>query len=661
MTLGVVPMLVILGLAFLMVRGVWRETIILQIMTDNTAVMVETSHLIGDLQRERGRTALMLSGGTNLSDVQGYRARTDEQLARWRAAMATERIRDRRVVERAGTLMDTLSDLRNRYHRPAPDLVQEEIAAYSELVALLMDVLSGVANSPTARAYGKVMGSVIIIETARENAGLLRATLSSLIERNEPLSEQELAKVLTLRANVTSNIDSPALTLTPPVAETLARARVSDVWEQVDTYFTHVVARSAQGQFELDSRAFWDVISLQVEDIAGVIETSVEDFSVRIPAELASGQRTLRTTAILALGMSLVLMVLVYILSRGILRPIHRVSDMLKDIAEGEGDLTRRLDVHARDEIGVLAGYFNTFVDKLQNMVGEVAQHADTMAAAATQLNAVSAQTAAGVEAMSERTGAVAAAAEESSANTADVASGIDMASTHLTSVAGATEEMSATIGEVASNSERARYISEQAASQAASVSAMMQQLGQAAEEIGHVTETITDISSQTNLLALNATIEAARAGAAGKGFAVVANEIKELAQQTATATEDIKARIGGVQQSTGGAIDDIAKITSVISEIGELIASIATAIEEQAAVTRDVAGNIAHTSAGVSDTSERVGQIASVSRSMAEDIATIDATVGSIRAGGKQIQASAASLSEMADELKKLAVQFKV
>ena len=129
-----------------------------------------------------------------------------------------------------------------------------------------------------------------------------------------------------------------------------------------------------------------------------------------------------------------------------------------------------------------------------------------------------------------------------------------------------------------------------------------LQQLGSAAQEIGQVTETITNISSQTNLLALNATIEAARAaGAAGKGFAVVANEIKELARQTAGATEDIKAKISGVQSSTGGAISDIGRIVNVIQEVGGLVANIAAAIEEQATVTRDVAGNIAQArSAGV-------------------------------------------------------------
>src|ERR671923_2528161 len=140
----------------------------------------------------------------------------------------------------------------------------------------------------------------------------------------------------------------------------------------------------------------------------------------------------------------------------------------------------------------------------------------------------------------------------------------------NLKSVTRPTEQMTATIGEIAANSEKARRITEEATRQANRITEQMNQLGVAAREIGKVTETITEISSQTNLLALNATIEAARAGSAGKGFAVVANEIKELAQQTATATEDIKNRIAGVQSSMAGGITEVERVSSVVHEVNE-------------------------------------------------------------------------------------------
>jgi methyl-accepting chemotaxis protein len=175
------------------------------------------------------------------------------------------------------------------------------------------------------------------------------------------------------------------------------------------------------------------------------------------------------------------------------------------------------------------------------------------------------------------------------------------------------------------------------------------------------VTETINNISAQTNLLALNATIEAARAGSAGKGFAVVANEIKELAKQTAEATQDIKAKIAGIQNSTGTAISDIGQITTVIRDVGGIVASIAAAIEEQAIVTKDVAGNIAQASAGVRDANERVSQTAGVSHSIAQDIAGVNLAVSDLRLGGEQVQASAAELSKLAEDLGAQVSRFKI
>lgn len=227
--------------------------------------------------------------------------------------------------------------------------------------------------------------------------------------------------------------------------------------------------------------------------------------------------------------------------------------------------------------------------------------------------------------------------------------------------MASATEQMSATVGEIAANTAKARVISEQATNQAQTVSHEMQELGAAAREIGQVTETITNISAQTNLLALNATIEAARAGAAGKGFAVVANEIKELARQTAEATEDIKKRIAGVQTSAGAAISDIGQIASVINEVGDIVSGIAAAIEEQAVVTRDVAGNIAQASSGVSEANERVAQTAEVSKAIARDVGGISSAVAEVRVGGEQLKASASELSLLAERLSGNIRQFKV
>jgi methyl-accepting chemotaxis protein len=360
------------------------------------------------------------------------------------------------------------------------------------------------------------------------------------------------------------------------------------------------------------------------------------------------------------LALAIVLSCLVSLLvARRLTALLKKGVDFAKKMSEG--DFTQTLEINQKDEIGVLAKALNHMGSNLRQMFGNMNSGVQTLASSSTELSAISSRTASGVKAMSEKAATVAAAAEEASANTHSVAASMKEAATNLASVASATEEMSTTVAEIASNSEKARSIGEQATAQVQAISSLMQQLGQAAREIGKVTETITDISSQTNLLALNATIEAARAGAAGKGFAVVANEIKELARQTAAATEDIKAKIAGVQTSTGGAIADIEKITGVIKEVGSIVSTIAAAIEEQATVTKDVAGNIAQASTGVKDANERVAQTATVSKSIASDVAGVNTAVSDIRQGGEEVQASAAELSKLAEQLKGLVGRFKV
>jgi len=349
-----------------------------------------------------------------------------------------------------------------------------------------------------------------------------------------------------------------------------------------------------------------------------------------------------------------------FVIRKVVIRPLRRSVDFANRIANS--DLTQAdLAVESEDEIGEAAAALNAMKNSLRRLLGGISESVHTLASAATELAAISRDTALGTASISERAQTVSASAETASVNTSSIAADMEQSTGSLSSVASATEQMSATIGDIAANTARARVISESAASQAQTVTEQMRKLGESAHQIGDVTETINDISAQTNLLALNATIEAARAGAAGKGFAVVASEIKELARQTAEATEDIKAKIAAIQGSTDSAVGEIGLITDVIREVGGIVASIAAAIEEQATVTRDVAGNIAQASAGVHDASERVAQTAEVSCAIARDIAGVNAGVAGMREGGEQVQASAAELSKLAEGLGLQVAQFRM
>jgi methyl-accepting chemotaxis protein len=180
-----------------------------------------------------------------------------------------------------------------------------------------------------------------------------------------------------------------------------------------------------------------------------------------------------------------------------------------------------------------------------------------------------------------------------------------------------------------------------------------MDVLGDSANDIGKVTETITSISDQTNLLALNATIEAARAGEAGKGFAVVASEIKDLAKQTAAATEDIRGKIEGIQTSTNNSIVDIKKIEEIVQKVNDYITTIASAVEEQSITTKDISDNMGQASAAVQDASERTAQNSTVSQDIAKEIAEVSLSAEEMSTASSQVAESAKELSELSERLK--------
>ncbi|MFZ5952558.1 MAG: methyl-accepting chemotaxis protein [Candidatus Rifleibacteriota bacterium] len=336
---------------------------------------------------------------------------------------------------------------------------------------------------------------------------------------------------------------------------------------------------------------------------------------------------------------------------------MHSISNTAKEIARGN----LQVQVKPRSNGDELMIAIATMVKELAKMIGNVGESAQTLASASTQLTVTSRKMVEETGRVTEKSSTVAAAAEEMSANSKSVAQGMAGTTTNLSSVAAATEEMTATISEIAGNTDKARSISNEAVEQAVAVANMMKELGRSAHEIGKVTEAITSISAQTNMLALNATIEAARAGSAGKGFAVVANEIKELAKQTDSATEDIKARIKGIQSSTGSAILDIDKISAVIRNVSEIVTTIAIAIEEQSSVTRDIAGNIARATSGVSEANERVSQTSSVSEGIAKEIAGVSVSAGELDDASKQINASATELSRLSEQLRTLIANFRV
>jgi len=376
---------------------------------------------------------------------------------------------------------------------------------------------------------------------------------------------------------------------------------------------------------------------------------------------IAMFEHMIKTTCGLALLLVVIGIFIASIIARGIVRPIVLAVGMLKDISEGQGDLTRRLEVKSNNEVGQMAHYFNLFVEKLQGIIRQISGNAQTLAGSATELSATSAQMSHDAEEMSHQSSSVASAVEEMSVNMNNMAASTEEMSASVKTASASVEEMTASISEIAKNAEQAATVADQASSLAETSNEKIGQLGAAADEIGKVIEVIQDIAEQTNLLALNATIEAARAGDAGKGFAVVAGEVKELAKQTAEATGDIGKRVAAIQGSSNESVVSIGKISEVIKNVKEVSRAIASAVEEQSITTKEIAQNVSQVATASEIVSRGVTESATASQEITANITVVDTASRQTAEGANQTQIVGAELSKLAEELQGLMNQFKV
>lgn len=381
-------------------------------------------------------------------------------------------------------------------------------------------------------------------------------------------------------------------------------------------------------------------------DLRGVVEVTVPVEAVE--AAMTAGMMKVGGTVIT--GIVAALLVIFMLVRSTIVKPLAHLHQAAQGVSEG--DLAIDMSVQSEDEVGSLSQVFNRMAASLRQRLATVTDSVVPLHATSGELSLVAGQMTHNISTLSEAATTSAASAKEMSANMTSVAVIAEQATGNVNMIATATEEMTSTVGEISQNAQQARQVTAEAVQSVSKASGRVDELGSSAQEISKVTDVIMEIAEQTKLLALNATIEAARAGEAGKGFAVVANEVKELAQQTNTATEDIRLKIETMQRSADGTVQDIAQIHQVITNVNDLVTSIAAAVEEQSITTRDIAGNVVQAATGIREMTGTVTQAAAASQTIAEGAETVSQASDEMETFHAQLTAQAEALVRMGQEL---------
>ncbi len=491
-------------------------------------------------------------------------------------------------------------------------------------LSYLLRVSSSLSRGVAATTRSQSQASFELLDLAVKVQGVTQKmteerdpdAIEALLQQSDALVKQAQAKIRQI-ARDDASISAAFEKLTQ------ANAEVFDLLMHAHNAESHqVIIEKSNPAFE----GFLRAISDYQDKVSRTLDNQATEAS-------ASTRRLAFVVYFLVASSLLLTCVGSFSLVRTVSKSLRRLAAMIEDIAQGESDLSKRLEVASHDELGEISRFFNLFMDKLQHVMQQVAANTRQVTMAGQQLLEARCQITSNSGETSVQANAVSQVAQQVNQN--------------LQSVAHGAEEMTSTIHNIAGNAHEAAKVAAKAVQTAQAANTTVAKLGLSSAEIGAVVKAITSIAQQTNLLALNATIEAARAGEAGKGFAVVANEVKELARQTSKATDDIGQKISAIQTDTKGAVEAIETISGVIDQINNISGTIAAAVEEQSATTNEMTRNVNEAAKGAGEISTNIGGVAQAAEGTS--------------ARAQESQKAAQKLAEVAAQLSDLVAQFKV
>lgn len=633
--IALVPLLATAGFAFSMVSDRRTEVSTTKQLDRLVDFSIRTGDLVHSMQKERGLTAVFMSSkGEKLgSELDAQRKITDDNATKFSSFLAgNESSLPAAVKESLGPAVDAVGQLAARRDEASNLSVDPKVIIlyFTTSNATLLDTIGALASATPNAEIGQMVTAYLGFARAKEKTGVERANLANVFG-TDAFAPGQFFTVASAMSAQESFLSVFKLSAKPAILALYDTKMADPVVAEVVTMEQVAIEKANSGGFGIDSAKWYDAITAKINLMKDVEDAQTTALRSR-SASIASGARSgLLVVVVLTLLVALLTALLAWFVIRAIIDGVSRAVAVSEAIARG--DLTHRAGFHTNDQIGRMGSALDSATSMLRTAMTAMAANAGSLSDRAGELTTVSESLNRSADETATQAGSVSSAAAEVSAHVASVSSG--------------TEEMGASIREISANASNAARVAGEAVDVVESTDRAVSQLSNSSAEIGDVIKVIEAIAVQTNLLALNATIEAARAGEAGKGFAVVASEVKDLANATAKATEDVGQRIAAIQQDSATAVEAIRQISSTISQINDLQVSIASAVEEQTATTEEIARSVIEAAAGTVNIADSVNGVA--------------AAASDTNGGARITRGAASDLERIASDLSELTGRFQV